>query len=258
MTATTPPTADTALRALELICSGDTGPAVEEVIHPDSVNHPQGRTRGGPDGFRDVVRWLTAAFAEISITPHEVITSGDKVVARTRFKALHVGPFHGIPPTNRTIEFEQIQVWRLQDGLIAEHWACMDEVTALRQMGVVLPSRAEGVPESRSRRPMAARLSMYENVDLDLADQVQQWMEASETDPFGELPGYRGSMTLVDRDNARLVGIGFYASAGQAREADALLPALFEQALDRVPAAIAPALDMRPNSVGLYEIVHRD
>ena len=50
---------------------------------------------------------------------------------------------------------------------------------------------------------MFARLSIYENVDLDLADQVKQWMEGLETDPFRELPGYRGSMTLVDRDNAR-------------------------------------------------------
>ena len=67
---------------------------------------------------------------------------------------------------------------------------------------------------------MFARLSLYENVDLELADQVTQWVEATETDPFRELPGYSGSMTLVDRENARLVGIGFYASAGQAQEAE--------------------------------------
>jgi hypothetical protein len=104
---------------------------------------------------------------------------------------------------------------------------------------------------------MFARLTVYEDVDLDLADRLQQFMEELDADPFGELPGYRGSMTLVDRDNARLVGIGFYASAGQAREADAMLPALFEDARARLPEAIAPALDMRPESVGLYEIVHR-
>ena len=67
---------------------------------------------------------------------------------------------------------------------------------------------------------MFARLSLYENVDLELADQLTRWVEATETDPFRELPGYSGSMTLVDRDNARLVGIGFYACAGQAREAE--------------------------------------
>ncbi len=105
---------------------------------------------------------------------------------------------------------------------------------------------------------MFARLSIYENVDLDLADQVKQWVESSGTDPFGELPGYRGSMTLVDRDNARLVGIGFYASAGQAHEADTLLTTMFNDARAQVPEPIRPALDMRPESVGLYEIVHRD
>ncbi len=106
---------------------------------------------------------------------------------------------------------------------------------------------------------MFARLSIYENVDLDLADRVKQFMETLQTDPFAELPGYRGSMTLVDRDNARLVGIGYYATAGHAKEADALLTTTWYESLaDRVPDAIRPALDMQPDSVGLYEIVQRD
>ena len=105
---------------------------------------------------------------------------------------------------------------------------------------------------------MVARLSVYENVDLDLAARVQQWMEATEADPFGDLPGYRGSMTLIDRDNARLVGIGFYASAGHADEADALLGQMCEHARTQMPDAVRPALDLEPDTVGVYEIVHRD
>jgi hypothetical protein len=105
---------------------------------------------------------------------------------------------------------------------------------------------------------MFARLSVYENVDLDLADQVTEFMQTLETDPFNDLPGYRGSMTLVDRENARLVGIGFYASASQAEQAGALLAKMPDTLADQVPDAIRPALDMRPGSVDLYEIVHRD
>jgi len=33
---------------------------------------------------------------------------------------------------------------------------------------------------------------------------------------------------------------------------------MFEDARAQVPEPIRPALDMRPESVGLYEIVHRD
>ena len=106
---------------------------------------------------------------------------------------------------------------------------------------------------------MFARLSIYENVDLDLADRVKQFMETLQTDPFADLPGYRGSMTLVDRDNARLVGIGFYASAGHAKEADALLTTTWcESVADRVADTVRPALEMRPDRIGLYEIIQRD
>ena len=105
---------------------------------------------------------------------------------------------------------------------------------------------------------MFARVTVYENVDLEMADRIKEWVETSGADPFGELPGYRGSMTLVDRDNARLVGIGFYASAGQAREAETLLTEMTERARTAAPDEVRRALDMRPDTVGLYDVVHRD
>lgn len=105
---------------------------------------------------------------------------------------------------------------------------------------------------------MVARLSVYENVDLDLAARLQQWMQAVDADPFAGLPGYRGSMTLIDRDNARLVGIGFYASAGHADEAGTLLGELLERARTQMPDAVRPGLGLTPDTVGVYEIVHRD
>ena len=101
---------------------------------------------------------------------------------------------------------------------------------------------------------MHARVTTYEDVDLDLADRIQAFMESQERDPFADLPGYRGSMTLVDRENARLIGIGFYESAGLAREAEAILATMPAQLADQVPEDIRPAVEMRPDSVGLYEV----
>ena len=101
---------------------------------------------------------------------------------------------------------------------------------------------------------MHARVTTYEDVDLDLVTRVEAFMAAQEEDPFAGLPGYRGSMTLVDRENARLIGIGFYESAGHAREAEALIARMPAEVADRVPADIRPALTQRPDSVGLYEV----
>jgi hypothetical protein len=105
---------------------------------------------------------------------------------------------------------------------------------------------------------MFARLTVYDDVDAELNDRAREWLQALGADPFRELPGYQGSMTLLDRDNAQLIGIGFYASAADVREAERRLPAIFEAAAPRVPDALRPMLDMRPASVALFEVVHRD
>jgi hypothetical protein len=105
---------------------------------------------------------------------------------------------------------------------------------------------------------MHARVTTYEDVDLDVVARIQAFMEAQERDPFADLPGYRGSMTLVDRENARLIGIGFYESAGHAREAEAILATMPARVVDQVPEDIRPVLAHRPDSVGLYEVAEDD
>jgi hypothetical protein len=101
---------------------------------------------------------------------------------------------------------------------------------------------------------MHARVTTYEDIDLDLSARVEAFMASQEQDPFAGLPGYRGSMTLIDRENARLIGIGFYESAGHAREAEVILATMPAEVIDRVPEDIRPVLGRRPASVGLYEV----
>ena len=105
---------------------------------------------------------------------------------------------------------------------------------------------------------MIARLSTYANVDLDLADRLKTWMETDGAGAFAALPGYRGSMTLVDRDNARIVGIGFYDSAGDAREAEAQIAAINARGATELPDDLRAAVAMQPESEGIYEVAHRD
>lgn len=124
-----------ALRTLALVMSGDSGPAVDELIHPDFVEHRLGLS--GRDGFREALRRVNTTFADIENVPQDVIATGDRVVVRTRMKALNVGPFQRWEPTNRTVEIDQIHIWRVEDGLVAEHWLCHDELGLLRQMGAL-------------------------------------------------------------------------------------------------------------------------
>ena len=105
---------------------------------------------------------------------------------------------------------------------------------------------------------MIARLSTYANVDLELAERLKTWMEGEGAGIFDSLPGYRGSMTLVDRDNARIVGIGFYDSDGHVREAEAQIAAIYARGREQLPEDLRGAVHMRPESEGVYEVAHRD
>ncbi|MBW3608786.1 MAG: ester cyclase [Actinobacteria bacterium] len=132
---TTESNTQTALRFLELICNADTGPAVEDVVHPDYVNHHM--SLRGHDGFREIVERVNTTFADVKQEPLDVIASEDRVVARTRMTALHVGDYQGIAPTNRTIEMSQVHIWRIEDGRVIEHWPQLDQAGAMRQMGAL-------------------------------------------------------------------------------------------------------------------------
>jgi hypothetical protein len=105
---------------------------------------------------------------------------------------------------------------------------------------------------------MVARLTMYDDVDVELSDRLAEWMKGQEQDPFAELPGYHGSMTLVDRENARLIGIGFYASETDAQEAERRLPEIFEHAASKLPADLQAVVAMQPASTALLDVVHDD
>jgi hypothetical protein len=64
------------------------------------------------------------------------------------------------PPTGRTFAMTQSHWFRLEDGLIIEHWANRDDLGMARQLGwtSVVPSGAAVTPRGRARGlPAGAR-----------------------------------------------------------------------------------------------------
>jgi hypothetical protein len=102
---------------------------------------------------------------------------------------------------------------------------------------------------------MHARLTVYENVDLAMNDRIAEFMKGLDRDPFAELPGYRGSMTLLDRSAARLIGIGLYDDEGSARAVDAMMENPPEEMIAALPDDLKAVADMRPDSTAYYEVI---
>jgi lactoylglutathione lyase len=120
--------------ALALLVSDDDA-RLAEIVHPDYRDHTLPRPARGAASLRSLRRRLRRAFADIELTPRDVIVDAGRVAVRLRFRGLHVAPYARLEPCGRTVEMDEIHIWRLQDGRLIEHWACRDERAALSQMG---------------------------------------------------------------------------------------------------------------------------
>ena len=58
------------------------------------------------------------------------------VAQRILFTGIHTGSFRGLPPTNRQVRFSGLEINRMVDGKVAEHWFQLDAVTLFEQLGV--------------------------------------------------------------------------------------------------------------------------
>jgi steroid delta-isomerase-like uncharacterized protein len=90
-------------------------------------------------GLRRAFAAITAAFPDVRITPEELIGEGDKVAVRWTLRGTHRGPFQGLPPTGRTVDWTGIDIYTVAAGRIAELVREADTLALLQQLGVALP-----------------------------------------------------------------------------------------------------------------------
>ena len=106
-----------------------------ELVSPNYHSHfPVPGQPPGLAGFTYAVQALHASFPDLVITIEDLIAEDDKVVTRLTARGTHQGPFHGIAPTGRTVQWSGIRIFRIAEGKIAEHWANWDDLSLIQQL----------------------------------------------------------------------------------------------------------------------------
>ncbi len=134
-----------ALGYLEAFAAGDLA-AMDRFIAPGFVRHDPGlpfQVRG-PDGVKQLVAALHAAFPGLALTTEDVVAEGDRVLVRLTVRVTHRGEFMGLPPTGKAAEFWVMDLFRVAGGTLAEQWALLDNLTLLRHLGAVPGPEAAG------------------------------------------------------------------------------------------------------------------
>ncbi len=111
--------------------------AIDRLFAADFVDHyvsiPRTPDR---DGFKEEVRFYLAAMPDTTVVVHDQIAEADRVASRVTFRGTHTGPFGPVPPSGRTIEVTGTIILRIAEGLVAERWGNIDDLGALRQLGL--------------------------------------------------------------------------------------------------------------------------
>lgn len=112
---------------------------VDEVCSPDLVEHQFGTAGRGDEAIAHVkaaIRDVHSAVPDISFTIEDAVEADDTIWVRVRGQGTATGPFFG-PPSGRPVDFTVIDVCRMADGRIAEHWGVPDRFAMLAQTGVL-------------------------------------------------------------------------------------------------------------------------
>jgi hypothetical protein len=121
-------------RCLELWNKRDTT-AAGEIYALDYIYHgPGGQELRGREGIKGLWAVILDAFPDLVATAQDVIVEGDTVAARWMIEGTHSGEFQGIAPTNKKITLPIIEMFRVEEGLLAEAWDMYDQLSFMQQM----------------------------------------------------------------------------------------------------------------------------
>ncbi|MBF4588308.1 ester cyclase [Curtobacterium sp. VKM Ac-2887] len=109
---------------------------VDRFLAEDYVNHNV-VVADGREANRAFWAMFFAGLPDVTATMEDIIVAGDRVVGRFVYRGTHQGELMGIPATGATVEMRSIDIWRVEDGLLAEHWDELNLMEVFQQVGVL-------------------------------------------------------------------------------------------------------------------------
>ena len=62
------------------------------------------------------------AYPDAVVTINDMFAEGDAVITKKTFAGTNQAEFMGVPATGRRVSFQYVDIMRVRDGRIIEHW----------------------------------------------------------------------------------------------------------------------------------------
>jgi steroid delta-isomerase-like uncharacterized protein len=88
------------------------------------------------DAWVEFLGVFVEGFPDLHLEVEDSSADEGMVAQRILFTGTHSGSFRGLPPTGRKVRFSGLEINRMVDGRVAEHWFQLDAVTLFEQLGL--------------------------------------------------------------------------------------------------------------------------
>jgi steroid delta-isomerase-like uncharacterized protein len=120
-------------RYFTMFNSGDLG-ELAEIVSQDYGDKLEGQS-SGIEVIRSYLLGLKASFPDFTWTIEQMIAEGDRVAVMNRVSGTHLHDFGGLAPTGNRVDFAAFQIYRIENGKLAEHWEVADFAKFQEQLG---------------------------------------------------------------------------------------------------------------------------
>ena len=89
------------------------------------------------EGGKMFLGGFLSAFPDSQVTIDDMIAEGDRVATKKTFTGTHTADLGEIAATGNRVTIQYVDILRLRDGRIIEHWLSMDQLSFMQQLGVI-------------------------------------------------------------------------------------------------------------------------
>ena len=124
--------------AFEEILSNGHFELADQLYARDFVNHGV-RHDASLEEDQAALKGWHQAFSDVVVEPRKLIAEGDLVTVYWVARGTNTGTGNGLPAAGKKVELAGITIWRIADGKIKEEWSAFDQLSMMRQLGLLPP-----------------------------------------------------------------------------------------------------------------------
>ncbi len=110
---------------------------LDSLMGPEYVNHTPSVSSGknGVTELKTIVASFRSAFPDLHFKINDLVVTKTKVAARVQMSGTQRDSLFDLPPTNRKVVVNQINIEEIRNGKLVDHWRVTDELGVMKQLG---------------------------------------------------------------------------------------------------------------------------